>query len=237
MKGGSPLLVLKLKQARLPAWRGYTANKSGFLPRRMSWMQPDAADDLARMMEACGDRFEVTDGYRSVAYQIESISRQKHKRRLFAPPTKSGHNFGWSIDVKIAHTLENFRSADDAEIRAAGRDRAALVRWMARFGWTGIRKESWHFNHLAGHVSTVKRIEAQYAAAMALDNADVQRALNALVGKKLDEPLVVDGILGTKTSSAARVAEHILNTNDRGAFSAWFRRVLAGATAKIEEVK
>lgn len=230
------MLVLKLKQARLPAWRGYTANKSGFLPRRMSWMQPAAADDIGRMMAACGDAIEVTDGYRSVAYQIESIARQKAKQRLFAPPTKSGHNFGWSIDVKISETLENFRASDSAEIRAAGRDRASLVRWMARFGWSGIRKESWHFNHLEGYASTVKRIDAQYGAALALDNEDVQRALNELVGKKLDEPLVVDGILGIKTSAAAKVADGILNTNDHGAFSAWFRRVLAGATAKIEEV-
>ena len=230
------MLVLKMKQAALPAWRGYTSNRTGFLPRRMSWMEPEAADSLAKMMEVCGGRIEVTDGFRSVLYQIESIREQKSKLRLFAKPTKSGHNFGFSIDIKIAETLENFRKSKIPGLVAAGRDRPSLVRWMKKFGWTGIKKESWHFNFLGPHESTVKKIESLYEPSLELDNNEVQLALNILVGKELDEQLVVNGVLDMKTNSAAKLADKVLNLNDRGSFSAWFRRVLAGATAEIEEV-
>jgi hypothetical protein len=198
-------------------------------------MEPEAADSLAKMMAACGNRIEVTDGFRSVLYQIESIREQKTKRRLFAKPTKSGHNFGFSIDIKIAETLENFRKSKIPELVAAGRDRAALVRWMKKFGWTGIKKESWHFNFLGEHESTAKKIEALYAKDFELDNEGVQKALNKLVGSELEEPLELDGVLALKTSAAAKIADKVLNLNDRGAFSAWFRRVLAGATMEIQE--
>ena len=229
------MIVLEMKQAQLPAWRGYTSNRTGFLPKRMSWMEPKAADSLTKMSDACGGRIEVTDGFRSVLFQVESIREQKAKRRLFAKPTKSGHNFGFSIDIKVAETLENFRKSKIPELVAAGRDRAALVRWMKKFGWTGIKKESWHFNFLGDHESTSKKIEALYAKSFEINNQDVQRALNKLVGDDLEEPLVIDGVIALKTSAAANLADKVLNLNDRGAFSAWFRRVLAGATMEIRD--
>lgn len=235
------MLVLKLRPTKIRAWRGYTQVRrvedgKGFLPKRMSMLQPEASRGLEDMGEACDHLIEVTDGYRSVMYQIQSIAQQKAKRRLFAPPTKSGHNFGWSIDVRIKETLDNFRRSGRGDLMAAGRDRRALGRWMAQFGWSGIKSESWHFNHLEGYESTIKRIDGQYGQDLTLDNAGVQRALNRLLAKKLPAPLVEDGILGSKSHAAALLADGVLGLQDKGAFSPWFRRVLAGATALIEEV-
>lgn len=230
------MFVFEVAQAQLPAWRGYTANKSGFLPRRMSWMEPKAAEAANKMMEACGNRIEITDGYRSVITQAAAIRDQKEKRRLFAPPTKSGHNFAFSIDIKVKETLENFRKSGDSELVAVGRDRASLVRWMKRYGWTGIKKESWHFNFLDGHETTIKKIEAIYGPKLVLSNEQVQQALNKLVGKDLEEPLKIDGLIGPKTGAAGKLADKLLGVDDRGAFSIWFRRVLAGAAVELKEV-
>lgn len=230
------MLDLQLSQVKARCWRGYHKNKTGWLPKRMSWMEPEAATDFERMNEACGHRIEYTDVYRSSRLQIQAIKTATKKRRLFAPPTKSGHNFGFSFDAKISETLENFRKSKVPELVIAGRDRQSLVRWMMRFGWSGIKKESWHFNHLGSHGSTVKKIDAVYGAKLALNNEDVQRALNKLVGQRLAEPLAIDGILGTKSGEAASLSYDILGYDDQGAFSGWYRRLLAGATATITEV-
>lgn len=230
------LLRPRLTRVRVRAYRGYAWAKEGVLPRRWSWLEPEAAADFTRMIEACGDRLEFTDCFRSVMHQIKAIRKNPHKRRLYAPPTKSGHNWGWSLDLAVDESLENFRASGVNELVLAGRDRNALARWMRQFGFTGIRKERWHFNHLGDHETTVKKIEALYGPGFALSNHDVQSALNKLLGKRLTRPLVVDGVLGVKSNTAANMADRILFTDDRGAFSAQFRRVLAGATAEIEEV-
>lgn len=232
------MFVLKLSRVKAKCWRGYTQNRSGWLPKSWSWMQPDAAAAFKAMNDACGNRIEYTDVYRSAMTQIKAIrGATVRKRRLYAPPTKSGHGFGWSFDAKIPETLENFRKSKIPELVTAGKDRQSLGLWMKQFGWTGIRSESWHFNYLGEHKSTVKKIEAMYGEALKLNNHDVQKALNMLLkGKNGFVPLVVDGALGTKSNTAAKKADKLLGTKDNGAFSAWFRRVLAGATVEIEEV-
>jgi hypothetical protein len=231
------MLVLTMKQVRARVYRGYTKNRSGFLPKYMSWMEPEAADDLSRMNRACNDSVEYLGIYRTTRTQIQAKrGAPGFKKRLYAPPTKSGHQFGFSIDIAIDETLENFRKSSSSELRAASRDYQSLVRWLKRYGFTGIKKERWHFNHLCGHESTVKKIDAVYGQQLALDNEDVQRALNKLVSKDLEKPLEIDGMLGPKTHKAAVIADKILGLDDGGNFSAWFRRVLAGATVTIQEV-
>ena len=200
-------------------------------------MEPAAAADFQRMNEACGHRIEYTDVYRSTLTQILSIqSATKNKKRLYAPPTRSGHNLAFSFDAKIDETLENFSGSKVTELIIAGRDRQSLGRWMKVYGFTGISNEAWHFNHLGEHESTVKKIDAVYGPSLNLDNEDVQRALNALLGKRLKIPLAIDGSLGSKSHDAAILAQDILGLKDNGSFSPWFRRLLAGATVVIEEV-
>jgi hypothetical protein len=200
----------------------------------MSWLEPEAAAAFTKMNEACGQRIEYTDLYRSTLTQILAIKNANpEKKRLYAPPTKSGHNFGFSCDVAIKETLENFQKSKVTELVIASRDRQALGRWMKDFGWTGITTENWHFNFLGTHESAVKKIDTLYD--LTLTNEDVQRALNALLGKKI-KPLAIDGQLGPKSHEAALLAVKVLGYADEGGFTPWFRRLLSGATVTIEEV-
>jgi hypothetical protein len=231
------MLVLQLSQVKARASRKYHQNRTGWLPKRMSWMEPGAAAEFERMNLACDNRMTFTDIYRSTMTQILAIrGASKKKRRLYAPPTKSGHNFAFSTDVDIDETLENFRKSRTPELVAASRDHQALGRWMLRFGFSGISRERWHFNFLGEHTSTLKKIDAVYGVDLAMANEDLQRALNRLVGNQLKEPLVIDGALGVKTTHAAKLAQPILGYDDQGEFSGWFRRLVAGATVRIKEV-
>jgi len=226
------MLTLRLSQVRARSWRGYNQE---WLANRMSWTEPAAAASFTKMNEACGHRIEYTDLYRSTLTQILAIKNaNKEKKRLYAPPTKSGHNFGFSCDVAIKETLENFQKSKITELVIASRDRQSLGRWMKNFGWTGIASESWHFNHLGDHESAVKKIDAVYD--LTLTNDDVQRALNTLLGRQLKQPLAIDGQLGPKSHEAALLAVKVLGYEDQAGFTPWFRRLLAGATVTIEEV-
>ena len=135
------MLTLKMSQVKARVWRGYYKNTSGWLPPRMAWLEPSAARDFGRMNEACGHRIEYLDVYRSALTQIRCIrGATERKRRLYAPPTKSGHGFGWSIDIAVDETLENFKRSGDSTLVTASRDYQSLCRWLRRFGWSGIRK-------------------------------------------------------------------------------------------------
>jgi len=228
--------VLTLTQVRARAFRGYqTAN--GLLPPRMSWLEPGAAAAFAAMNAACDRALEYTDVYRSVIDQIRHIKdANAQKKRLFAPPTKSGHNFGFAVDIAVDESRENFRKSGRTDLLLAARDPGSFARWLRGHGWTGISKESWHFEFLDGHESALAKIEAVYGPDLGLDNAGVQRALNRLLADQLAQPLVVDGQLGPRTHTAAMMADRALGLEDNGACGPWFRRVLAGATMVIKEV-
>jgi hypothetical protein len=230
------MITLHLVQARVKAWSGYTANRTGFLPARMSWFEPEVARSLEEMQEAAEWRFEFTDGYRSAQYQLEAIKKaSKTKRRLYAPPTKSGHNFGWSVDVSVDNTLKNLSKSSKPELQVAGQSRDSMARFMARFGWTGIRGERWHFNNLRGHRSTAARINAIHASKFIYDDQDLQRMLNTWMGSKLE----IDGDVGPKTRAVVKKAQRKLavvkGVEITGNPDAWTRRLLAGMTMKVEK--
>lgn len=244
-----PVITIPVKQVKAQAWEGYKirtklelgGNKKALkMPPTVAFFEPPAADAFKAMQEASDYLMQFTDMYRSVMFQIKARIKAKGsaKYRLLAPATKSGHNFAWSFDLSVRETLRDFRASKNPELVAAGANRAALGEWMKQFGWTGIRSESWHFNFLEGHSSTVSKINAKYGDALKLNNHDVQRCLNDLLKDELEKPLVVDGILGRKTDAAAVMAypRLDLNRNEAIGATAWFRRVLAGATAKVVDV-
>jgi hypothetical protein len=109
---------------------------------------------------------------------------------------------------------------------------------MLQFGWTGIRKETWHFNYLGDFTRTTLKVNAKYGDAFKLSDHDVQRCLNALLEGKLERPLAVDGMLGKKSLAAAKMAgaELDLSRPEWSSFNAWFRRVLAASTAVLVDV-
>jgi D-alanyl-D-alanine dipeptidase len=230
------MITIRLAQARLKVWSGYTANKSGYLPSRMSWLEPEAAAAVTAMQEASDWRFEFTDGYRSPMYQLQCIENASaKKRRLYAPPTKSGHNWGWSLDVAVKETLANFRASSNPEIKIAGQSRDAMARFMAQFGFTGIRSENWHFNHLGQYRSTVAKINAVYGSKFVYDDAELQRQLNAFIGAGLK----IDGDAGKLTRAATSKAQRRLRAagvKATGIADDWTRRLLAGMTMRVEKL-
>lgn len=230
------MITIRLAQAKLKVWSGYTANRSGYLPSRMSWLEPDAAADVTRMQEAAEWRFEFTDGYRSPMYQLQCIENASaKKRRLYAPPTKSGHNWGWSLDVAVKETLANLKASSNPRLQIAGQSRDAMARFMAEYGWTGIRSENWHFNHLGQHKSTVAKINALYGSQFAYDSHELQRQLNAFLGMSLE----IDGIVGKNTRKAISKAQRRLaaaGVKATGEADDWTKRLLAGMTMKVEKL-
>ena len=243
-----PVIRIPVRSVDAQAWEGYSRIRTKLgddrpgtkMPSSVTWFEPEAADQFKVMQEACGYRMQFTDMYRSVKYQARARARAKGSRkyRLLAPPSKSGHNFAWSFDLAVKETLLAFRHSGIAELIAAGQNRQKLGAWMRQFGWVGIRKEAWHFNYLGDFTRTTLKINAKYGDAFKLSDRDVQRCLNALLGKSLEKPLVVDGMLGKKSLAAAKMAGPLLDLTrpDWSAFSAWFRRVLAGATAVLVDV-
>lgn len=211
------MLRLELVRANLPG-----------LPPELSWLQPDAARALTTMQSACGDRVVITDAFRPVLMQIEC--NRGNDERLHATPTKSGHNFGWSLDVDVKNTILAFARSTSPELVTASRDRSALARWMLQFGWHTAKNENGHIDFLTTFPTVLARIEATYD--FSLTNEDVQHALNKLVGSNI----TIDGDLGVATHEHMLKADKILDIVDRGDASQWWRRVLAGATAEIVEV-
>lgn len=200
------------------------------LPPEFSWLQPDAASSLTTLQKSCGNRVSIIEAFRPVLVQIE-CNRGKDEYR-HASPTKSGHHFGWSIDVDVKNTLLAFATSRVPELVAASRDRSALARWLLQFGWHVSKTENGHYDFLTTFPTVLARIESVYGPSFALTNEDVQHALNKLVGSNLD----IDGDLGVKTHEQMLKADKILDIDDRGDASQWWRRVLAGATAEIVEV-
>jgi len=200
------------------------------LPPEISWLQPDAARAYDEMQKACGHRLILLDAFRPVLAQIEC--NRGNDQRKHATPTKSGHNFGWSFDVDFKNTILQFARSGSPELMAASRDRNAVARWMLQFGWYAVKNEGGHFDFLTSFPTVLARIDTMYGEGFALTNHDVQRALNKLVGSNLE----IDGDLGMNTHEQMLKADRILDVDDRGDASQWWRRVLAGATAEIVEV-
>lgn len=227
------MINLRLVYVRARASRVYTANKTGLLPQRMALLEPAAAVAFNNMTAAASGLMAFTDVYRSVQYQIECIKGASPvKRKLYAPPSKSGHNFGMSIDVDIAETLENFSKSDHQDLVAASKSRDTLAKWMEQFGWRGIGSEAWHFDFRGDYALVTERILAVHGKGFALDNVELQVALNTLV----NAGLTADGVLGSKTTAAVTRARDILCIDQGTGADAWFQRVLACATAKLEVV-
>lgn len=224
---------IKLSPVKAPSYSGY--KNTGWLPQRMALLEPKAAASFTRLMVAAKGCLHFTDVYRSVTTQIEAIrTASAAKRRLYAPPTKSGHNFGMSFDVAIDESLVLLSRSDDSVLREAGKSRDAMAEWLRDHEWHGISTEQWHFDFLDGHVLVVDRIDEFYGKCFTLSDLEVQRAVNEL--KIPSVPILVeDGVLGRQSLAAVSQARAYLGLDSGGA-DAWFRRVLAGATATAELV-
>lgn len=229
------MLKIKVKRVTAKGWRGYKTLKGGLLPPGVSYLEPSAAVAFEKMTAAAQGCMEFTDLYRSVLYQVRCIREASvSKRRLYVQPTYSGHNFALSFDLCVDETLAAMRASKNPDLQQAGRSRITLGQWMLQFGWTGIKSESWHFNYLGSFPSVSAKIEAMHGKDFKLSNVQVQECLNALIK---ESNLKLDGSLGPVTHGVLLQAAELLNVSQQeaGACAASFRRLLAGATALLDE--
>lgn len=235
------MFKLQLVYVKAPAFTGYKS-AGGVLAQRISLLEPKAAAAFTRLVADSDGLITFTDVYRSTLTQIDSIARAtKEKKRLYAPPTKSGHQYGMSIDVAIDESCARLKTSAKKDLKEAGASRDMLAAFLLRYGFHGIKSERWHFDFLDGHKYVTERINAVHGKSFALDDVAVQRALNRLaamnIGYVLAEPLAEDGVHGKKTLAAVAAARPRLGILDGAGADAWFRRVLAGATSEVEIVK
>lgn len=230
-------MLLRLKT--VSGVRGIYGPGKDQLPARMCLLAPDAAESVARIVAEWGDRWAVSDMYRSAEASLAAVQAKTGVQ----PPGFSGHNFGVSFDLDVGHTT-----------RALGLTYAALLDALAARGWFCHRRdgqlgpESWHFNFFGedavkflaaidpGRPATWSRgaeqcIQKRYPSAecFQLGPDDIQAAL-AKLGMYRG---AVDGKLGPLSLAAVgafcrawRLPE---TTDDR------FKRTLAFVAAGIEK--
>ncbi len=222
------MLTLSLRRVRVRAWPGFNGSDDGFLPAECCLLQPDAAESLKDLQDACGQAVTFKAAFTSVASHLQAASNGLD--RDYARPTQSGHNFGMSLDVAVDETLAAFMSSKKPDLMTAGRDFGSLSRWLRQFGWQGAKVETGHFDYLAGHETVLARISSLYD--FSLDNFGVQMALNKITGGGLE----INGVLDQAVDDEAAKAYVVMGYDDKFAFSSRFRRLLAGATSEIVEV-
>lgn len=222
------MFEIDVHQLQIPSWSGYGVR---YLPRSFSYLSSEISQSFISMNNECEERIKYTDGFRSVLTQVKVIrTASKTKKRLYASPSKSGHNFGMSLDVAIDESLSLLRQSEKKSLRDAGESRDSLAAYMQKFDWSGISNEDWHFNG-PGFRNVTKAIDARYAAFFYLSAKDMQRCLNSL----LVASLVEDGIIGKKTIAQVKAAKNMLSIEPEDEeITPWFCRLLSCATATLK---
>jgi hypothetical protein len=224
--------MLYLELSPLPADRIHGTELINGVPKRLplwsGFLHPLAArsylDDLAQWVV-------VVDMFRPAEASLIAIASGTGSR----PPGYSGHNYGFSIDVKLDPTLTDLRIS-----------KAAFDRWMVERGWYCARRDAVrgtddaHYDYLragaelnlASTADPIKDVEQLilrvYGDALFPNDEECQVALKKM---KLFGG-VVDGVLGPLTQEAIRIFQRAWNLvgDDRvtpGALDARTRRTLA----------
>jgi hypothetical protein len=150
--------MLNLKLAQLPSSiLGIYGPKGDLLPERMRYLHPDAAASYLAI-DAGPRRLRVSDMWRSA----ESSFQAMHEKRGVQPPGKSGHNFGFSIDLDIKWMMSTH-----------GITKAQLDSFMNENGWHCHRKdhlldsEAWHYNYFGADSETYLAVSAPFGSTSA----------------------------------------------------------------------
>lgn len=230
---------MKLKLAPLPATvLGIYGPSKNELPERMRYLHPDAAASFLKL-EAGPHRLRVSDMWRSA----EASMRARTEKRGVQPPGRSGHNYGFCIDLDVDWMLKEYRW-----------NKAQLDQFMSDAGWFCHRKdherdsESWHFNffgaqssrYLAeseGKSSTAAGLELKiqdlYGESFRLSSTEAQTALAAL---KLYGG-AIDGELGGLSGEALKAFKRTWELPGGGELDAETQRLLAFTTSGREIVQ
>jgi len=214
--------VIPLSEIDFPV-KGIYKTRSGELPTRMKFLHPKAYWDFKRLQRDTDFKLVYSDMYRSFA---ESLAAKKRKPRLVASPSFSGHNFGVSFDIdmgKAQEVIGKIHGAADATV-------FAVQQFLAKYGWTHINKESWHFNHVTGYGYSRPWIDATYGDEFNLTAEEIQSALNEL-GYNV---WPIDGDIGPQTEAAVEEFQEDYSLAADGVPGRMTQRILASFAAEIE---
>jgi peptidoglycan hydrolase-like protein with peptidoglycan-binding domain len=157
------MLTLKLTPLP-PTILGIYGPQADQLPTRMRFLHPDAAASFMRI-ERGPRRLRVSDMWRSA----ESSAQARNQKRGVQPPGRSGHNFGFAMDLDVDWMLSQYQLS-----------KPQLDSFMNENGWYCHRKdhlrdsESWHFNFFGGESDRYLTISGPFGSTSAGLEAKIQ---------------------------------------------------------------
>jgi hypothetical protein len=203
------------------------------LPERMRYLHPDAAASYMRL-EAGPRRLRVSDMWRSA----EASLRARSEKRGVQPPGRSGHNFGFCIDLDVDWMLKQYRWS-----------KQELDQYMNENGWYCHRKdheresESWHFNFFGADSAKYlaaaqdsrstapgleQKIQDVYGSSFKLSAVETQAALQSL---KLYGG-AIDGEIGPLAREALMAFQRSWSLPSHGDLDADTQRLLVFVTSE-----
>ena len=216
-----------------PSILGIYGPGKDILPERMRYLHPQAAASFLKL-EAGPHRLRVSDVWRSA----EASAQARGEKRGVQPPGRSGHNFGFCIDLDVNYMLAHYRWK-----------KPELDAFMNENGWYCHRKdheqdnECWHFNYFgaeapkylaASEGSRVtsagleQKIQDVYGQHFVLSPVDIQNALRTLklYGGE------VDGSLGPLSAEALKAFQRTWELPVTGKADEETQRLLAFLTCE-----
>jgi hypothetical protein len=194
----------------------------------MRYLAPEAAASYMRI-EKSGYRLRVSDMLRSA----ESSLQAAQEKRGVMPPGRSGHNFGFSIDVDVQWLLKQYHWSKqqlDTELVQQG--------WYCHRKDHAIDSECWHYNYFgpdaprylaaaAPYSSTSAGLELmiqdRYGSAFMLTPQELQTALRDMklyAGE-------IDGDLGPLSRQAIKALQRAWRLPETGLAGPDTQRLLA----------
>ena len=233
-----PPLVLVLRS--LPTERvvgDYTikgvANR---MPPRALFLHPLAADSY---LADLADHIGVSDMLRSAESSLHAVQTGRGAQ----PPGFSGHNFGFSIDVKV----------DEAIKKTGTHNKAGLDAWFQDRGWYCHRRdhqrghEDWHMNAFL----LFGKLGAELAIGGSYTSDELEQLIQRVYGDKLRPGDVgcqvalkklrmysgeIDGDIGPISREAIKAFQRAWGINVDGKLDVKTRRTLAFVAAERQVV-
>lgn len=223
-------MILNLRKLEAYAVTGIYGKNKNELPERMRFLAPDAATSYLKWLSPWA---VVSDMLRSA----ESSLQARREGRGAQPPSYSGHNYGFSIDLDVDRSMKNLGIKTKRELNEK----------MAEAGWYCHRRdnqrgrEDWHYNFFgANHAEFVRPTDSRTSAGL---ERKIQTAYGQAWIKMTNEELQiglaklklysggVDGKLGPLSKEATRVFQRSWRLTETGVADIYTKRTLAFVTA------
>jgi len=207
------------------------------LPSRMRFLAPDAAESYMRM-----DRSALRPRASDMLRSAESSLQAGHEKRGVMPPGRSGHNFGFSVDVDVTWMRKQYQWTKkdmDTELAKAG--------WYCHRKDHEIDSECWHYNYFgpdpgryldasSAYGSTASGLELmiqdRYGAGFVLTPSEIQTVLSQM---KLYTG-TIDGDLGPLSRQAIKAFQRAWRLPETGLAGQDTQRLLSFIGSQREDV-